>query len=112
IGVLADMEATGIRLDVPLLSRLGQEMQRSLASLEKEIYTLAGKEFNIGSVKQLREVLFKEMGLKSTRRTAVGGAASTDQETLETLARQGVELARKLIEHRKIAKLKGTRSEE
>jgi DNA polymerase-1 len=108
IGVLADMEAAGIRLDVPLLGRLSKEMEKSLATLETDIHRLAGKEFNIGSVKQLREILFKEMGLKTNRRTAIGGEASTDQETLERLARQGVELAQKILEHRKIAKLKGT----
>jgi DNA polymerase-1 len=108
IGVLADMEATGVRLDLPLLGRLSLEMQQTLASLEQDIYRLAGKPFNIGSVKQLRDILFKDMGLRSTRRTAIGGAASTDQETLENLARQGVELAQKLLEHRKIAKLKST----
>jgi DNA polymerase I len=108
IGVLVDMEHTGIRLDMPLLTRLGGEMEQSLAGLEQEIYQLAGKKFNIGSVKQLRDILFKDMGLKSGKRTAIGGVASTDQETLEQLARQGVEFARKLLEHRKIAKLKST----
>jgi DNA polymerase-1 len=108
IGVLADMEAAGIRLDVPLLGRLAQQMEATLAALEADIYQLAGKTFNIGSVKQLRDVLYKDMGLRARKRTAVGGEASTDQETLEHLARQGVELARKLLEHRKIAKLKGT----
>ena len=108
IGVLAEMEWTGIRLDVALLERLGREMGQMLTGLEQDIYRLAGKPFNIGSVKQLREILFKDMGLRSTRRTAVGGEASTDQEALENLARQGVELAQKLLEHRKIAKLKST----
>jgi DNA polymerase-1 len=108
IGVLVDMEFTGIRLDVPLLTRLGSEMEQTLAGLQQEIYTLAGKKFNIGSVKQLRDILFKEMGLKSGKRTAIGGMASTDQETLEQFARQGVEFARKLLDHRKIAKLKST----
>ena len=108
IGVLADMESTGIRLDVALLERLGKDMGQRLTGLEEDIYRLAGRPFNIGSVKQLREILFKEMGHRSTRRTAVGGEASTDQEALENLARQGVELAQKLLEQRKIAKLKST----
>ena len=108
IGVLADMEMTGIRLDVALLERLSREMGQTLTGLEEDIYRLAGRPFNIGSVKQLREILFSEMKLRSTRRTAVGGEASTDQEALENLARQGVELAQKLLEHRKIAKLKST----
>jgi DNA polymerase-1 len=108
IGVLVDMESAGIRLDVPLLEGLGREMEQELGGLEEEIYQLAGKRFNIGSVKQLRDILFKDLGLKPTKRTSITGAASTDQETLEELARRGVGVARKLLEHRKVAKLKGT----
>ena len=108
IEVLADMEFTGIRLDLPLLKRMSTEMAGSLASLEKEIYELAGREFNIASTKQLREVLFAEKGFKSGKKTAVMGHASTDQETLEKLAREGEPLPRKLLEQRKIAKLKST----
>ncbi len=108
IGVLAGMESTGVRLDVPRLQRLGDEMERTLTALEADIYRLAGKPFNIGSVNQLRDILFKDLGLKPVKRTAISGAASTDEETLEKLARQGVELARKLLEYRKVAKLKST----
>lgn len=108
IEVLAEMETTGIRLDVPLLRRLSAEMETTLAGLEQEIYRLAGRPFNIGSVKQLREVLFDEKGYKPERKTATTGAASTDHETLEALARQGHELPQKLLEHRKVAKLKST----
>jgi DNA polymerase-1 len=108
IRVLAAMEDVGIRLDVPLLQRMSAEMEKTLAGLEEEIYRLAGKKFNIGSVKQLRDILYTDMGLKPTKRTATTGAASTDQESLEAFARQGVEFARKLLEHRKVAKLKST----
>jgi DNA polymerase I len=108
IDVLADMEFTGIRLDSAFLNNLNTEMQGTLARLEKEIHQLAGKEFNIASVKQLREVLFEEQGFRSDRKTSINREASTDQETLERLARQGHDLPQKLLEHRQIAKLQGT----
>lgn len=108
IEVLAEMETAGIRLDVSLLRRMSAEMEQALTELEQAIYQLAGRTFNIGSVKQLREVLFEEKGYKPEKKTAVTGAASTDQETLEALARQGHELPQKLLEHRKVAKLKST----
>jgi DNA polymerase-1 len=107
IEVLAELESNGIRLDVALLRRLGEDMTRQMEVLEKEIYQLAGHEFNIASLKQLRQVLFDELKLPVQRRTGITNEASTDQETLETLAEKH-ELPRKLLEHRKIAKLKGT----
>ena len=63
IEVLAELEFNGIRLDVPLLQRLGEEMAGSWQAIEKEIYELAGHQFNIGSLKQLRKVLFDELKL-------------------------------------------------
>jgi DNA polymerase-1 len=107
IEVLAELESNGIRLDVPFLRRLGEDMTRQMEALEKEIYTLAGHEFNIASLKQLRQVLFDELKLPVQRRTGITNEPSTDQETLEALAAKH-ELPRKLLEHRKIAKLKGT----
>jgi DNA polymerase-1 len=108
IPVLADMQHLGIRLDVPLLQTMSVSMGADLERLEGEIHALAGRPFNIASVKVLREILFTELGFKPTKRTAITKAASTDQETLEDLARQGHELPKKLLEHRKIAKLKST----
>jgi DNA polymerase-1 len=108
IEVLAELEFNGIRLDVPFLRRLGEDMARQLAGIEKEIYELAGHEFNIASPKQLRTVLFEELKLPPQRRTGITGEASTDQETLERLAAMGHALPRKIVEHRQIAKLKGT----
>jgi DNA polymerase-1 len=111
IEVLADLEYNGIRLDVPLLRRLGAEMGQQLAAIEKEIYDLAGHPFNIGSLVQLRKVLFEELKLPIQGRTGVTGAASTDQETLEKLAaldHPGAALPRKILQHRRIAKLKST----
>jgi DNA polymerase-1 len=112
IGVLAELEYNGIRLDVPLLKRLSEEMGRQLETIEQDIYTLAGHPFNIGSLPQLRQVLFDELKLPPQRKTGITGAASTDQETLEKLAAlthlPGHQLPRKILEHRQIAKLKST----
>ncbi len=108
IEVLAELEFNGVRLDLPLLERLGRDMAQQLDALEGEIHSLAGRKFNIGSPKQLRQILFDELKLPAQRRTGVSGDASTDQETLERLALLGHALPRKILEHRQIAKLKGT----
>jgi DNA polymerase-1 len=108
IEVLAELEFNGIRLDIPLLHRLGQEMAQQLAAIEQEIYGLAGHAFNIASPKQLRQVLFDELKLPRQRKTDITGEASTNQETLERLAALGQPLPQKILEHRQVAKLKGT----
>ncbi|MFL5341891.1 MAG: DNA polymerase I [Gemmataceae bacterium] len=108
IEVLADLEYTGIRLDVPFLAKLSQEMADQLEDIERDIYKLAGRQFNIASPKQLGQVLFEELKLPVQKKTDLTGAASTNQETLEKLAAFGHELPRKIIEHRQISKLKGT----
>jgi DNA polymerase-1 len=108
IEVLAELEFNGVRLDVPFLTRLSLEMAEQLSLVEDEIYKLAGRKFNIASPKQLREVLFDELKLPTQRRTGITGEASTGQETLERLAALGHALPRKILEHRQIAKLKGT----
>jgi DNA polymerase-1 len=111
IEVLAELEYNGIRLDVELLRRISADMAEQLAAIEKEIYDLAGHPFNIGSLPQLRKVLFDELKLPVQGRTGVTGEPSTDQETLEKLAAlklPGAELPRKILEHRQISKLKGT----
>ena len=108
IEVLADLEFNGVRLDVPFLAKLSAEMQVQLDATEKDAHALAGREFNVGSPKQLREILFDEMRLPIQKRTGTTGEASTDQESLERLAALGHPLPRKIIEHRQIAKLKGT----
>jgi DNA polymerase-1 len=111
IEVLAELEYNGVRLDVPLLRRLGEDMGAQMAAIEKDIYALAGHPFNIGSLVQLRQVLFDELKLPVQARTGITNAPSTDQETLEKLAALGLPgstLPRKILEHRRIAKLKGT----
>src|SRR5262249_54398650 len=103
-----ELEFNGIRLDVPLLKRLSEEMTRQLREIESAIYDLAGRPFNIASPKQLRRVLFEELKLPAQRKTGITGEASTDQETLERLAVLGHALPQKILEHRQVAKLKGT----
>ncbi len=108
IHVLAEMEFNGVRLDEPKLQLLSAAMAGQLVDIEADIYRLAGRAFNIGSLPQLRTILFDELNLPIQKRTGTTGDASTDQESLERLAMLGHELPRKLIEHRQIAKLKST----
>lgn len=108
IGVLAEMEHTGIRVDVPFLVKLGVEMGQELAGLETEIHALAGRAFNIGSLKELQKILFEEQKLPVQKRTGIKNEPSTDQESLERLAALGHELPRKLLAYRKVTKLKST----
>jgi DNA polymerase-1 len=108
IEVLTEMEATGVRLDTHSLQQFGEQLAEQLHALEEEIYQLAGRPFQIASLKQLRAVLFEELKLPTQKRTGLTNQASTDQETLEKLASLGHALPRKLIEHRQIAKLKST----
>jgi DNA polymerase-1 len=111
IEVLAELEANGVALDVALLRRMSVEMASQMQAIESDIYKLAGHEFNIGSLPQLRKVLFEELKLPVQRKTGLTGAASTDQETLEVLAafeHPNSRLPRLILEHRQIGKLKGT----
>ena len=107
IPVLARMERWGIRIDVPLLDEMSKEMETDLERTTAEIHELAGCEFNLGSPKQMREVLFDKLGLKPGRKTAKSKAASTDAQTLEELASEHA-IAGKILEHRALAKLKST----
>lgn len=104
--VLADMERAGIAIDPRFFADMGRRLAGELKLVEEEIYKLAGREFNINSPLQLREVLFDEMGLPVKKRTKTG--ASTDAEVLEELAAEGHQLPRVLIEFRELAKLKST----
>jgi DNA polymerase I len=111
IEVLGELEYNGIRLDAALLKRLSADMARQLEAIEKEIYELAGHPFNIGSLPQLRKVLFEELKLPVQGKTGVTGLPSTDQESLEKLAGLDTPAARlpqKILEQRQVAKLKST----
>jgi len=110
IPVLVDMEGKGILVDRAKLAVLSQEFAERQASLEKDIYALAGHEFNIGSPKQLGEVLFKELKLEGGAK-GKSGAYSTGADILETLAAEGHELPGKVLEWRQLDKLKSTYSD-
>lgn len=105
IPVLADMEHRGIKVDADLLRVHSVSAAERLQVIQAEIYTLAGREFNIDSPKQLGEILFTELKLPVVKKTKTG--ASTDQEVLEQLAIIHP-LPKMLMEHRKLSKLKST----
>jgi DNA polymerase-1 len=107
LPVLARMEARGIRVDAGKLRAMAGEMRDALELLRLEIHALAGVEFNVDSPRQLREVLFERLGLRPRRKTEKEKLASTDAQTLEELAGEH-EIARKILEYRELAKLKGT----
>ncbi len=108
VAVLRDMELAGIRVDGAELARIGEDFTTRLAVLEGEVHGLAGRPFNVGSPKQLGEILFDEMKLPGGRRSKLSGAYSTDAAVLEELAAQGIDLARKVLDWRQLAKLKST----
>ena len=107
VPVLANMEREGILVDRAVLARLSGEFAASGAEIEKQTYELAGERFNIGSPKQLGDILFGRMGLPGGRKTATG-AWSTDSDVLEDLANQGIEFARKVLDWRQLSKLRST----
>ncbi|MCC6465072.1 MAG: DNA polymerase I [Planctomycetes bacterium] len=107
IAVLARMEHRGIRVDKPYLRRLSDEFAGEIATLEAACHGLAGREFNIGSPKQLAEVLYDELKLPEQGRTAKGTGRSTDQDALETLSPLHA-LPAKVLEWRHLSKLKST----
>jgi DNA polymerase I len=106
IGVLAEMEWHGIRIDTAFFAETAQRLARELTLIQQEIWSIAGEQFNINSTPQLRAILFDKLGLPMLRKTKTG--ASTDAAVLEELAQQGYDLPRRLMEFRQIDKLKGT----
>ncbi|WP_334161531.1 DNA polymerase I [Phenylobacterium sp.] len=105
--VLVEMELAGVKVDPERLRQLSNDFSVRMGELEVEAHRLAGRPFNLGSPKQIGEVLFKEMGLGSGKFTATG-QLSTDASMLEDLAAQGHELPRVLLDWRQLSKLKGT----
>jgi DNA polymerase-1 len=105
LEVLADLEFTGIKVDVPVLQRLSDQYGLRMSELEQEIYELAGGPFNIESPRQLASVLFDQLGLRVVKRTKTG--PSTDAGVLTELA-ESHPLPAKVIEYRQQAKLKNT----
>ena len=107
IAVLTEMEETGIKVDAAMLRTLSDDFARRCADLEIEIHKLAGHSFNVGSPKQLGEVLFDEMGLPGGKKGKTG-AYATGADVLDELAAQGHELPARILDWRQLAKLKST----
>jgi DNA polymerase-1 len=107
VPVIVAMERAGIKVDRATLVGLSKDFEKRLAQLEIEIHKLAGREFNIGSPKQLGEVLFDEMGLDGGKKGKTG-AWSTGADVLDDLAAQGHDLPARVLDWRQIAKLKST----
>jgi DNA polymerase-1 len=106
VNVLAEMEWTGITIDLQLFSSLKQRFQTERQAVEKQIYEAAGVEFNINSNPQLRDILFGKLNLPITKRTSTG--PSTDVGVLTELAEAGHELPTLLIDYRELSKLENT----
>ena len=106
VDVLAEMEWTGIAIDLPLFSSLKQRFKAGRENVEKRIYEAAGVEFNINSNPQLRDILFGKLNLPVTKRTSTG--PSTDVGVLTELAEAGHELPALLMEYRELSKLENT----
>ncbi|MBA4489747.1 DNA polymerase I [Paracoccus sp. S1E-3] len=107
VPVLADMEMTGIKIDTEHLARMSNVFAQQMAGLEDEIHGLAGGKFNVGSPKQLGEILFDQMGLAGGKQGKTG-AYSTSADVLEDLAAEGYDLPARVLDWRQISKLKST----
>lgn len=108
IEVVGQMESYGIKVDISVLKGLSDDFTKEAASLEKEIFNVAGLEFNIGSPKQLGEVLFDNLKLNSGKKSKKSGAYSTDVQVLQSLADDGHVIAEKILQWRHISKMKST----
>ncbi|HOB45730.1 MAG TPA: DNA polymerase I [Zoogloea sp.] len=104
--VLFEMERNGVLIDDFLLAQHSEELGRRLHELEQQAHVLAGQPFNLGSPKQLGEILFTKLGLPVVKKTATG-QPSTDEDVLSQLA-EDYPLPKLLLEHRSLAKLKNT----
>jgi DNA polymerase-1 len=108
--VLARMERRGICVDRAMLSRLSGEFAQDMARLEAEVQELAGESFNLGSPKQLGDILFGKFALPGGKKTATG-AWSTSASVLDELAEGGNELAARILDWRQVQKLRSTYAE-
>ena len=104
---LARMERRGVSIDREMLSRLSGEFAQGMARIEAEIQKIVGAPFNLGSPKQLGDILFGQMGLPGAKKTATG-AWSTSARVLEDLAEEGHELPARILDWRQLSKLKST----
>jgi DNA polymerase-1 len=106
VDVLAEMEWTGVTIDLPWFHSLKTRFEAARRELESQIHTEAGETFNVASNQQLRVILFEKLGLPVKKKTATG--ASTDASVLQELADEGHVLPALLMEYRELAKLENT----
>jgi DNA polymerase-1 len=107
LRVLAEMERCGIKVDADDLRRMSADFSARMAIIEQEVFRLAGREFTLGSPKQLGEILFDELKLGGSRRTKTG-AHGTNAAILQQLADEGHDLPARVLDWRQLAKLKST----
>ncbi|WP_295532555.1 DNA polymerase I [uncultured Thioclava sp.] len=113
VPVLADMEMAGVKVDAQVLSRMSNAFAQKMAGLEDEIAQIAGTPFNVGSPKQLGEILFDQMGVEGGKKGKTGAYGTgadvlEDVTTLEDVNPQAAKLAARVLDWRQIAKLKST----
>ena len=106
-AVLARIERHGVLVDSQVLARLSRELAERMVALEQQAYAIAGQPFNLGSPKQIGEILFGKLGLPVKHKSAKTGAPSTSEDVLQELALD-YPLPARILEHRALAKLKGT----
>ena len=107
VAVLEEMETHGIKVDAGELKRLSDDFEIRISDLGEKIHKLAGRDFNVGSPKQLGEILFDEMGLSGGKKGKTG-AYATGADVLEGLAAQGHDLPARVLDWRQLSKLKST----
>jgi DNA polymerase-1 len=107
VPVLTRMEQAGVKIDTAALSKMSTELEREIAVKEKEIHQIAGTEFNVGSPRQLGDVLFNRMNLPKPVKYGKGRTISTAVDVLETLA-EDHPIARMVLDYRQLTKLKST----
>ena len=110
IEILAFMEINGIKIDNKFLKNLSEKFEKKIKSLEKEIFTISKKEFNIGSPKQLGEIIYNELKITVLKKTRKGSFA-TSASVLEDLAFKGHKFPQLILEWRQVSKLKNTYSD-
>ncbi len=108
VQVIIDMETRGIKIDAKYLDKLTHSFELKCNELEQKIFQLAGKEFNVGSPKQLSEVLFEELNLPTKQKKGKSGSYSTDSDALSELNQQGHLIAEHLLSWRHYNKLIST----
>lgn len=106
VQTLYNMEIRGVKVNAQQLKELSSYFDARMKSLEAEIFAISGEEFNVGSPKQIGEILFGKLGLKGKK--TVSGAWATGADVLSDLAEEGVELAAKILDWREVSKLKST----